>query len=68
MDYGTYQGIYTLVLMAIFISIIAWAYSKRRKRSFNEAANLIFADEAVHSESLQSKNGEQKSSSAHVQE
>jgi len=68
MDYGTYQGIYTLVLMAIFISIIAWAYSKRRRDSFNEAANLVFADEIVHSESLQSKDGEQESSSVRVQE
>lgn len=57
MDYGTFQGVYTLILMAIFISIIVWAYSKRQKRSFNEAANLVFADEAVHSDSL---NGEQK--------
>lgn len=63
MDYGTFQGVYTLILMAIFISIIAWAYSKRQKRSFNEAANLVFADETVHSDSL---NGEQKKKSAHI--
>ncbi|QUM76548.1 cbb3-type cytochrome c oxidase subunit 3 [Moritella sp. 24] len=63
MDYGTFQGVYTLILMAIFISIIVWAYSKRQKRSFNEAANLVFADEAVHSDSL---NGEQKNTSARI--
>jgi len=63
MDYGTFQGVYTLILMAIFIGIIAWAYSKRQKRSFNEAANLVFADETVHSDSL---NGEQKNKSARI--
>ncbi|CAM3181165.1 MULTISPECIES: CcoQ/FixQ family Cbb3-type cytochrome c oxidase assembly chaperone [Moritella] len=63
MDYGTFQGVYTLILMAIFIGIIVWAYSKRQKRSFNEAANLVFADETVHSDSL---NGEQKNKSARI--
>ncbi|GIC78787.1 MULTISPECIES: CcoQ/FixQ family Cbb3-type cytochrome c oxidase assembly chaperone [Moritella] len=58
-----FQGIYTLVLMAIFIAIIAWAYSKRQKSAFNEAANLVFADEAAHTDSL---NGEQKNKSAHI--
>lgn len=33
MDYGTFRGLYTLLLMAIMIGIIVWAYSKRRKAS-----------------------------------
>ncbi len=41
MDYGTFRGLYTLLLMAIMIGIIVWAYSKRRKTSFDEAANLV---------------------------
>ncbi|WP_429190267.1 cbb3-type cytochrome oxidase subunit 3 [Aeromonas veronii] len=45
MDYGTFRGLYTLLLMAIMIGIIVWAYSKRRKTSFDEAANLVFADD-----------------------
>ncbi|ENY71044.1 CcoQ/FixQ family Cbb3-type cytochrome c oxidase assembly chaperone [Aeromonas diversa] len=45
MDYGTFRGLYTLLLMAIMIGIAVWAYSKRRKAAFDEAANLIFADE-----------------------
>lgn len=63
MDYGTFQGVYTLILMAIFIGIVVWAYSKRQKSAFNEAANLVFADESVHSDSL---NGEQKDTSARI--
>lgn len=45
MDYGTFSGLYTLFLLLIFIGIIVWAYSKRRKKSFDEASRLIFDDE-----------------------
>ncbi|MFQ2291807.1 cbb3-type cytochrome oxidase subunit 3 [Aeromonas enteropelogenes] len=45
MDYGTFRGLYTLLLMAIMIGIFIWAYSKRRKTAFDEAANLVFADD-----------------------
>lgn len=45
MDYGTYRGVYTLVLLILFIAIALWAYSKRRKSEFKDAANLVFADE-----------------------
>lgn len=45
MSYGDFQGVITLVLMIIFIGIVLWAYSSRRKKSFDEAANLVFADE-----------------------
>ncbi|MCF1430353.1 MAG: cbb3-type cytochrome c oxidase subunit 3 [Shewanella sp.] len=45
MDYGTLQGIITIVVMLTFVGIFAWAYSGRRKKQFDEAANLVFADE-----------------------
>ncbi|WP_432453095.1 MULTISPECIES: cbb3-type cytochrome oxidase subunit 3 [unclassified Agarivorans] len=45
MDFGTFSGLYTAFLMAIFFGIIAWAYSKKRNKDFSEAANLVFADE-----------------------
>ncbi|RKF20023.1 cbb3-type cytochrome c oxidase subunit 3 [Alginatibacterium sediminis] len=45
MDFGTFSGLYTAFLILIFIGIFAWAYSKRRKKDFEEAANLVFADE-----------------------
>ncbi|QFI54749.1 cbb3-type cytochrome oxidase subunit 3 [Aeromonas simiae] len=45
MDYGTFRGLYTLLLIILMVGIILWAFSKRRKASFDEAANLIFADE-----------------------
>lgn len=45
MDYGTFRGLYTLLLMILMVGIFIWAYSKRRKTSFDEAANLVFADD-----------------------
>ncbi|MDN6296971.1 MAG: cbb3-type cytochrome c oxidase subunit 3 [Halomonas sp.] len=45
MDSGDFQGVVTLVLLIAFVGIIWWAYSKRRKPGFDEAANLPFADE-----------------------
>lgn len=55
MDYGTIQGIITVVVMITFVGIFAWAYSSRRKKQFDEAANLIFSDDELNKNS-----GEQK--------
>ncbi|HSH56721.1 MAG TPA: cbb3-type cytochrome c oxidase subunit 3 [Halomonas sp.] len=32
-------------MIVVFIGITVWAYSKRRKPDFDEAANLPFADD-----------------------
>ncbi len=45
MDSGTLSGILTGILIIAFLGITAWAYSKRRKPDFDEAANLPFADD-----------------------
>jgi len=44
MDYGTFSGLYTLFLLLIFIGIIVWAFSRKRRKSFDEASRLIFDD------------------------
>ena len=41
MDINDLRAWHTVVMLAVFIGIILWAYSKKRKSSFNEAANLI---------------------------
>jgi len=48
MDTGTFRGIITLVLIVAFLGITWWAYSRRRKPDFDEAANLPFADDDEH--------------------
>ena len=45
MDIGTLRGIGTAVIFIAFIGVVLWAYSSRRKDSFDEAANLPFADD-----------------------
>ncbi|WP_163558571.1 cbb3-type cytochrome c oxidase subunit 3 [Halomonas sp. NO4] len=45
MDTGTFRGIITGLLILAFLGITAWAYSRRRKKDFDEAKNLPFADE-----------------------
>ncbi|MFD2632859.1 cbb3-type cytochrome oxidase subunit 3 [Idiomarina piscisalsi] len=45
MDYGTWRGVFSLVILAIFIAIVFWAFSRRSKKQFDEAANSIFEDE-----------------------
>ncbi len=59
MDYGTFRGILTLVIMVLFIVIVLWAYSKRAKSRFDDAANTIFADEKKHNDTI---NNEEKES------
>lgn len=45
MNFGIIHSIYTVALLIVFLGIVFWAYSKKRKQSFAEAANLVFADE-----------------------
>lgn len=47
---------HTAILMLSFIGIIFWAYNKRRKSSFDEAANLPFADEDRHRATIEKEN------------
>ncbi|AAV82139.1 cbb3-type cytochrome c oxidase subunit 3 [Idiomarina loihiensis] len=46
MDYGTWRGVFSLIILAIFIAIVAWAFSRRTKKQFDDAANSIFEDES----------------------
>ncbi|CAM4169319.1 CcoQ/FixQ family Cbb3-type cytochrome c oxidase assembly chaperone [Pseudoalteromonas byunsanensis] len=58
MDYGTYRGILTLVILVLFIVIVAWAYSKRTKNRFDDAANAIFEDEKEHKKTISNEEKE----------
>lgn len=45
MDLALVHSIWTVLLMAIFVGIVVWAWSGRRKRSFDAAARLPLEDE-----------------------
>lgn len=48
MDINDLRGLSTAFLLFAFIGLCFWAYSKKRKKSFDEAANLPFADEELN--------------------
>ncbi|MES2840775.1 cbb3-type cytochrome oxidase subunit 3 [Hydrogenophaga sp.] len=45
MDINDLRSIVTVVSMLTFLGIVAWAWSKRNKDRFDEAAQLPFQDE-----------------------
>ena len=40
MDIHELQSWVTLLLIIVFVAIVLWAYSRKRSKDFNEAANL----------------------------
>jgi cytochrome c oxidase cbb3-type subunit 4 len=57
MDINDLRGLSTLFLMISFIGLCFWAYSSKRKATFDEAANLPFADEEINQRSIQEEHG-----------
>jgi cytochrome c oxidase cbb3-type subunit 4 len=45
MDYAVSGSIFTVLVFVCFIGIVVWAFSKKSKKRFDEAQNLIFDDE-----------------------
>ena len=52
MDINDLRGISTAFLMAAFIGPCIWAWSSKRKKKFDEAANLPFADEDINERTM----------------
>lgn len=45
MDINDLRSAFTLVSFLIFMGIVVWAWSKRNKASFDEAAKLPFNED-----------------------
>ena len=45
MDAAIAHGLWTALLLVTFAAIVAWAWSGRRKRDFDEAARLPLEDD-----------------------
>ncbi|MAB25858.1 cbb3-type cytochrome oxidase subunit 3 [Pseudomonas neustonica] len=45
MDINTLRGLGTIFAMVAFIGVVIWAYSSYKRKDFDEAAQLPFADE-----------------------
>jgi len=48
MDINTLRGISIILMMIAFVYMCWWAFSPKRKKFFDDAANLPFADEEKH--------------------
>ncbi len=53
MDINDLRGLSTALLMVGFIGMCFWAYSSKRKKTFDEAANLPFVDEELNQRTMQ---------------
>ncbi len=60
MDINELRGVHTLVIMAMFLGIIWWAYSAHRKKPNDEAAHLPFDDDEVEKRTLEQEKTEKK--------
>lgn len=45
MDINDIRSAMTVILFVVFLGIVFWAFSKKRKRAFDEAARLPFDED-----------------------
>ncbi|MBI3569619.1 MAG: cbb3-type cytochrome c oxidase subunit 3 [Gammaproteobacteria bacterium] len=48
MTLATIHSLWTVLLMILFLGIVVWAYSSRRKTQFDAAARMPLEDEDSH--------------------
>lgn len=41
---GTFHGIWSLFILVVFLGIVAWAFSGKRKKSLEEAGRIPLDD------------------------
>jgi len=61
MDINTLRSIVTVLFVVSFFWITWWAYSKKQKDGFTDAANLPFADEPQENHAQSMRAGDEKS-------
>ena len=60
MDINDLRGFSTALLLLAFLGLCIWAYSSKRKKSFDEAANLPFADEELNQRTMREQDQEEE--------
>jgi len=43
--YAILQSLWTLLLLVVFVGIVIWAWSSKRKKSFDEVSHLPLEDD-----------------------
>ena len=46
MDAGTWRGIFTAVMLFLFVGLVIWAWSSKRKKDFEAAAQLPLEEDS----------------------
>ena len=55
MDMSVFRGAMTVIWLVIFLGVLWWAYSPRRKARFDDAARLVFDDQPRSDNSTDSR-------------
>ena len=55
MDINTLRGLSTILVMIVFLGICLWAFNSRKKKDFDDAANLPFQDDDIAERTLSQK-------------
>jgi cytochrome c oxidase cbb3-type subunit 4 len=55
LDAAVFHGLWTGALLVIFVGIVVWAWSGKRKRDFDEAARLPLDDDELEIFGVESK-------------
>ena len=53
MDINDLRGLSTLFMLVSFIGLCFWAYSSKRKSTFDEAAQMPVADDEMNERTMQ---------------
>jgi cytochrome c oxidase cbb3-type subunit 4 len=56
MDDSLIQSVWTLVVLVLFVGIVIWAWSSKRKQEFDEAANIPFHEDDTSAEKTSKEN------------
>ena len=56
MDDNLIQVVWTLVVLVLFVGIVIWAWSSKRKQDFDEAANMPFDEDDMPAEKTSKEN------------
>jgi len=60
MDIDDLRVVMTVVSFVVFLGIVAWAYSRKRKRDFDEAAQLPFSGNDFGEDTPDTKTGKKR--------
>ncbi len=52
------SGIYTALMLVVFLGIVAWAWSKHNKKTFEELSHMALQDDDQISETVEEKSHE----------